>query len=251
MESLPFWSFFWIIAFSVVLFGSIIQGMTGFGGGLLIGPALTLFLEPKLVVMIIMFTGVGNLLFVVYHARRHITVARALPLIVPGILGIPLGAYILHKVASSITSLTIASVSIVFSTVLLLGYRMPIKREAMASLGFGFTSGVMCAGVGMGGPPIILFLSNQEWAKEMFRGTVAIHFLLTGTLTIILYVMTGIATAPRIMTSILLLPPAVIGFFIGNLMFQRVSSNIFLKISLSLILFAGLTSLFIHLSKIL
>ncbi|MBW1802773.1 MAG: sulfite exporter TauE/SafE family protein [Deltaproteobacteria bacterium] len=251
MESLPFVSYFWIIAFSVVLLASIIQGMTGFGGGLLIGPALTLFLDPKLVVIIIMFTGVGNLLFVVYHARRHITVERALPLIIPGILGIPVGTYILHRVASSITSVAIASVSIIFSIILLLGYHMPIKREAMASLGFGFTSGVMCAGVGMGGPPIILFLSNQGWTKEMFRGTVAIHFLLTGSLTIILYVITGMATTPRIMTAISLLPPAIIGFFIGNLIFQRVSSTIFLKSSLSLILFAGLTSLFIHLFEIL
>ena len=64
MESYPLWSYYCLIVFLVVLLASIIQGMTGFGGGLLIGPALTLFLEPKLVVIIIMFTGVGNLVFV-------------------------------------------------------------------------------------------------------------------------------------------------------------------------------------------
>jgi uncharacterized membrane protein YfcA len=251
MESLPLWSHYWIIAFLVILLASIIQGMTGFGSGLLTGPTLALLLEPKLVVIIIMFTGICNLLFVVYNARKHIYAARALPLIIPAILGVPVGAYILHRVASSITSLAIACVSIIFSVVLLMGYHMPIKREATASLAFGFTSGVLCAGVGMGGPPLILFLSNQRWPKEIFRGTIAIHFLLTGTLAIIIYVMTGIATYSRIITSISLLPPAIIGFFIGNLIFQRVSSMIFLKSSLSLILFAGLASLFINIFKIL
>jgi len=250
MESLPVWSHYWIIVFLVILFASIIQGMTGFGAGLLAGPTLTLFLEPKLVVLIIMFTGIANLLFVVHNARKHIYAARALPLIIPAILGVPLGAYILHTIASSITSLTIACISIVFSLILLMGYHMPIKREAAASLGFGFTSGVMCAGFGMGGPPIILFLSNQRWPKEIFRGTTAIHFLLTGTLSVILYVIGGIATYTRIITSLSLLPAAIIGFFIGNLIFQRVSAIIFLKIALSLIFFAGLTSLFINLSKI-
>lgn len=251
MESLPLWSHFWIIASLVILLASIIQGMTGFGAGLLTGPALALFLEPKLVVMIIMFTGIGNLVFVVYNARKHIHADRALPLILPGMLGVPVGAYILHRAASSMTSLAIACVSILFSLILLTGYHMPIKREAVASLGFGFTSGILCAGVGMGGPPLILFLSNQRWPKEIFRGTIALHFLLTGTLAIMFYVITGIATYSRVVTSISLLLPAIIGFFVGNLIFHRVSSTIFLKSSLSLILFAGIISLFMNLSKIL
>jgi len=250
MESLPLWSQYWIIAFLIVLFASMIQGMTGFGAGLLVGPVLTLFLEPKLVVLIIMFTGIANLLFVVHNARRHIYAARALPLIIPAIIGVPLGTYILHEVASSVTSLAIACISIIFSMVLLMGYYRPIKREAAASLGFGFMSGVMSAAVGMGGPPLVLFLSNQRWPKEIFRGTTAILFLLTGTLSIILYVIAGIATYSRVISGASLIPAGIIGFFVGNILFQRVSAMIFLKISLSLILVAGLTSLFINLSEI-
>lgn len=249
MESLPFWSHYWIIVFLIILFASIIQGMTGFGAGLLAGSALTLFLEPKLVVMIIMFTGIANLLFVAHNARNHVHAARALPLIIPAILGVPVGAYLLHKVAPSITSLTIACISIIFSVMLLMGYRIPIKREAAASLGFGFMSGLMTAGVGMGGPPLILFLSNQGWPKEISRGTTATLFLFTGSLSIILYIIGGIATVSRTLVSLSLIPAGVVGFFIGNLLFHRVSPSVFLKISLSLILIAGLTSLFINLSK--
>ncbi|MDQ1334829.1 MAG: uncharacterized protein QG552_1779 [Thermodesulfobacteriota bacterium] len=251
MESFPLWSYYWTFVFFVILFASIIQGMTGFGAGLLAGPTLVLFLEPKLVVIILMFTGIANLLFVVYYARRHIYAARALPLIVPAMLGVPLGTYILYKVASSGTSLAIALISIIFSILLLMGYHMPIKREAMASLGVGFASGVMCAAVGMGGPPLILFLSNQKWPKEIFRGTIAVLFLLTGTLSIILYVLAGIATNSRVIESLSLVPAGIIGFYIGNVIFNRVSSFLFMKISLSLIFITGLISLFINLCRIL
>jgi len=251
MESLPVWSYYWIIIFLVILVASVIQGMTGFGAGLLAGPILTLFLEAKLVVLIIMFTGIANLLFVVHNSRQHIYAARALPLIIPAILGVPLGAYLLHKAASSVTSLAIATISIIFSAILLMGYHMPIKREVAASLGFGFMSGVMSAGVGMGGPPLILFLSNQRWPREIFRGTTAFLFLLTGILSILFYIMGGIVTYSRMLISLSLIPAGIIGFFIGNLLFQRVGAMLFLKIALSLILIAGLTSLIINLSKLL
>lgn len=250
MESLPLWSHCWVFVFLVILFASVIQGMTGFGAGLLAGPTLTLFLEPKLVVLIIMFTGIANLIFVVHNARQHIYAARALPLIIPAILGVPVGVYLLYKAASSVTSLAIAAISIIFSAILLMGYHMPIKREVAASLGFGFMSGMMSAGVGMGGPPLILFLSNQRWPREMFRGTTAFLFLLTGSLSIILYIIGGIATYSRVLISLSLIPSGIIGFFIGNFLFQRVGAMLFFKIALSLILIAGLTSLIINLSKL-
>jgi uncharacterized membrane protein YfcA len=212
---------------------------------------LTLFLEPKLVVVIIMITSMSSLLCVAYTARNYIYPTRVLPLIVPAVFGVPLGSYILHKVSSSITGLSIAIISILFSILLLLGYSRPFKREAVASTGFGFASGVMCAGVGMGGPPIILFLSNQGWPKEIFRATVAIHFLFIATLTIASYMVTGVVTGSRAIVSISLSPAAVIGFYLGNLLFHRINAVFFARFALSLILFNGLASLAIKIAKML
>jgi uncharacterized membrane protein YfcA len=251
MENLVPLSGLWIIAQLIVVFASTIQGITGFGGALLSGPTLTLFLEPKLVVVIIMVTAMSNLLCVAYTARHYIFPTRVLPLIVPAVFGVPLGSYILHTVSSSITGLSIAIISILFSILLLLGYSRPFKREAVVSTGFGFASGVMCAGVGMGGPPIILFLSNQGWPKEIFRATVAIHFLFIATLTIASYMVTGVVTGSRAIVSISLSPASVVGFYLGNLLFHRINAFFFARFALSLILFNGLASLAINIAKML
>jgi uncharacterized membrane protein YfcA len=251
MENLAPLSGWWIIAQLIIVFAGTIQGITGFGGALLSGPTLTLFLEPKLVVVIIMVTGMSNLLCVAYNARNYIYLTRVLPLIVPAVFGVPLGSYILHEVSSSITGLSISIISILFSILLLLGYSKPFKREAIVSTGFGFTSGVMCAGVGMGGPPIILFLSNQGWPKEIFRATVAIHFLSIATLTIVSYMFIGVVTGSRAIVSISLSPAAVLGFYLGNFMFHRISGSFFTRFALSLILFTGLTSLATNIAKLL
>jgi uncharacterized membrane protein YfcA len=251
MESIALLGGLWFIALLIIVAAGTIQGMTGFGAALLAGPALTLFLEPKLVVVIIMVTAMSSLLCVAYTARNYIYPNRVLPLIVPAVFGIPLGSYILHKVSSSITGLSIAIISILFSILLLLGYSRPFKREAMVSTGFGFASGVMCAGVGMGGPPLILFLSNQGWPKEIFRATVAIHFLFIATLTIVSYMVTGVVTGSRAIVSVSLSPASVIGFYLGNVLFHRINAVFFARFALSLILFNGLASLAISIAKML
>lgn len=251
MENLVPLSGWWIIAQLIIVFASTIQGITGFGAALLSGPTLTLFLEPKLVVVIIMVTSMSNLLCVAYTARHYIFPSRVLPLLVPAVFGVPLGSYMLQKVSSSITSLSIAIISILFSILLLLGYSRPFKREAAVSTGFGFASGVMCAGAGMGGPPIILFLSNQGWQKEIFRATVAIHFLCIATLTIASYMVTGMVTGSRAIVSISLSPAAVIGFYLGNVLFNRINAFFFARFALSLILLNGLASLTTNIAKML
>ena len=250
MENFGLLSGTWFIAFIIILLASTIQGMTGFGAALLAGPTLTLFVEPKLVVIIVMFTGMGSLVGVVYSARKHIYLSCVAPLVLPAFLGVPIGAYILLNVSSSITGLSIAAISIMFSFVLLLGYSRPFKKEAMASLGFGFTSGIMSAGVGMGGPPLILFLSNQRWPKEIFRATVSLHFLLVGTLAIVSYIITGVATTNRVISALTLMPASLIGFYLGNLMFNKINSFVFMKFTLIVIFVTGIISLYINLGKI-
>jgi uncharacterized protein len=250
MENFGILSGNWFIAFIIILLASTIQGMTGFGAALLAGPTLTLLVEPKLVVVIVMFTGMGNLIGVVHSARKHIDLFRLAPLVLPAVLGVPIGAYILLNVSSSITGLSIATISIMFSVALLLGYSRPFKREAIASLGFGFTSGIMSAGVGMGGPPLILFLSNQGWPKEIFRATVALHFLLIGTLAIVSYIITGVATTNRIISALTLMPASLIGFYFGNLMFSKINSFVFMKVTLIVIFITGIISLYINLGQI-
>lgn len=251
MESIAPLSGLWFIAVLIIVSAGTIQGMTGFGAALLAGPTLTLFLEPKLVIVIIMITSMSNLLLVAYHARNYIYPSRVLPLIVPAVFGVPLGSYILYKVSSSITGLSIAIVSLLFSVLLLLGYSRPFKREAVVSTGFGFASGVLCAGVGMGGPPIILFLSNQGWPKEIYRATIASHFLFIGALTIASYMFSGVLTSSRAIASILLSPAAVIGFYLGDSIFHRINAVFFTRFALSLIFFAGLTSLATNIAKML
>jgi hypothetical protein len=233
MESLIPLSSLWFLVFLVVLLGNVIQGMTGFGAALVAGPILAIFLDP----------GMGSLGLVGYHARRYIDLKRLLPLVALAVLGLPLGSYLLVVAPSFVIRSLIAVVSIIFSTLLLLGYSKRFKREVLASYGFGFAGGVLTAGVGMGGPPIVIFLANQGWPKEVFRATVALFFLIIAALCLISHLFTGVTAGHRLVIAVSLIPAGIMGFYVGDAIFARLSSSLFIKLALSLILAAGLTSL--------
>ncbi len=250
MEKLIPLSDLWFLLFFIIISGNVIQGMTGFGAALVAGPILAIFLEPKLVIVILLVTGVSNLILVAYRTRKRIDPRRLLPLAILAIIGIPLGSYLLMVVSSSIARVLIAIVSISFSILLLLGYSKRLEREFLASCGFGFVSGILTAGVGMGGPPIVIFLANQGWPKEAFRATVAFLFLITGTLSLFSHVLTGVTTSDRMLIGVSLIPAGIIGFYLGDALFEKISHKLFMNVALVLILISGLTSLAISLIKI-
>ncbi|MEJ2586897.1 MAG: sulfite exporter TauE/SafE family protein [Deltaproteobacteria bacterium] len=250
MDKLIPLSHLWFLLFFVVLSGNIIQGMTGFGAGLVSGPILAIFLAPKLVIVILLVTGISNLILVAYHSRKGVDLRRLRPLVLLAVIGIPFGSYLLMVVSPSVARALIAIVSIGFSTFLLLGYSRRLEREFMASCGFGFISGILTASVGMGGPPIIIFLANQEWPKEVFRATVAFLFLITGTLSLFSHILTGVTTGDRMIIGLSLIPASIIGFYLGDALFEKVSHKLFINVALILILISGITALATSLAKI-
>ena len=202
-----------------------------------------------MVVVIVLVTGMGSVGLVGYHARRYIDLKRLLLLVSPAVSGLPLGAYLLVIAPSFVIRSLIAVVSIVFSMLLLLGYSKRFKREVLASCGFGFAGGLLVAGVGMGGPPIVIFLANQGWPKEVFRATVALFFLVIAALCLISHLFTGVTTGHRLVIAFSLIPAGILGFYVGDAIFPRLGSTLFIKLALSLILVTGLTSLATTLSS--
>ena len=59
-----------IYVFVVVLFASFLQTLTGFGYALAAAPLLALAINPKDVVMLVLFTGLLVKAVMVWHTRR-------------------------------------------------------------------------------------------------------------------------------------------------------------------------------------
>ena len=229
-----------IAAAVVVLLAGFVRAITGFGLALIATPLLLFVFDPKSVVVISVIINIliGGLLL--YHTKQHIDVQRALLMCAGSILGIPIGAYLLSSLDASIIKLSIAVLIVPFSIVLLLGHSHQFKQDSLGCGLSGFFSGLVGSSTSFSGPPVVLFLVNQGLVKERFVGTLTAYFLFMGIATVTAFSFLGMVTVDLLTKAAILLPTAIIGFFVGIKVLPKINAVLFRRIVMSIISIAAL-----------
>ena len=80
-----------------VLFASTIQGATGFGFVVTSSPIMASYLDPKLVIPVLMILGTVLNLPLMVHTRREFSIARIWPMTLAGVACTPIGTFILTR----------------------------------------------------------------------------------------------------------------------------------------------------------
>src|SRR5690606_14674748 len=80
------------------------------------------------------------------------------PIILASYVTMPLGTWLLVTGDPQVTRRAIAGVVIVFSLLMLLGWRYAGRQRLSTSVGVGAVSGTMLGATSLGGPPTILYL---------------------------------------------------------------------------------------------
>jgi len=234
---------FLLAGIAVVALAGAVQGLTGFGSALIMVPVLSLFLTPKEVVPITVLLGTVINLSVLVQARRSFDWKVVLPLFVPAVLCIPLGALLLMFLPSSILRIAIGTVVLATSSGLLLGFSVELRNAKLASIPVGALSGLLQGSITMSGPPVILFFQNQGMAKDRFRANIVAYFLATNLITIIAFAAGGIMTPASATPALYFLPALAVGLVIGMVASGRVPEKPFRTLALWVVALAGISSL--------
>ncbi|MDQ1256532.1 MAG: uncharacterized protein QG656_1128, partial [Candidatus Hydrogenedentes bacterium] len=158
------------VGFAIAFIAGMTQGCTGFGLALVAAPCMMLVLDPRIVVPSVVLLSTVNTALVAYDARRHIRLWLVVPLALGGIVGFPFGAHALTALNASTIKVFVGIFVILFATALLAGWRKPLPMKTPFLLPVGVAGGFLGGCTSMGGPPVILFLSNQDLPKDAFRG---------------------------------------------------------------------------------
>ena len=120
-----------LIAFLVIFLAMFIRILSGFGSALLSVPLLSLLYGAKYAIPFIMvFECLIDLLILANGGMgTKEEVDRALPLLVAGLIGIPLGTQVLIVSSEELLRIVMGVALIVFSLVSLLSVDLRIKRE--------------------------------------------------------------------------------------------------------------------------
>ena len=228
------------IAAAIVLLAGFVRAISGFGFALIATPLLLFVFDPKSVVVIIIVLGFLTGLLLLLRTRHYIDRKRVLIMCGGGILGIPIGAYLLSSLNPSIIKLIIAILIIPFSIILLLGHSHQFKRDSLGCGIYGFLGGLLGASTSFSGPPAVLFLLNQGLVKERFVGTLTAYFVFMGIASVVAFSSLGMVTIDILLKVAMLLPTSILGFYIGIKILPRINATLFRRIAASIVSVAAL-----------
>lgn len=226
----------------IILAAGLIQGLTGFGFGLIAVPMLLLFLPPKTVVPVVTVLGLLITTIMLVKLKYRVEWKRIRFLAIAGIIGMPLGTYLLVAVSGDMLKVAIGIVVASFGVLSLAGFRREIKSEGIASALVGFASGVIKGSTSMPGPPAVLFLANQDCKKHAFQANLVAYFTILGLATLPFFIACNLMTRQVLLYSALFLPVTFLGAMGGMRLTACIKEGPFRIVTLGLTVVAGLMS---------
>ena len=226
----------------IIVSAALIQGMTGFGFGLMTVPFLSVIISPKTAVPVVLIYTVIISGMVLKDAYKSVDMKWMLPLLIAGLAGLYPGVVLLKTLDNATLRIYIGCVITIFAILLLIGYTERVKNERRAFLPVGFISGILSGSISVGGPPVILFFSNQAVGKNRFRANLTVYFFILNSITVPVYFAAGLFNEEVANCLILFLPGVVIGTLTGILLSKKVNEKLFRRIALVIVALGGISA---------
>jgi len=232
-----------ILALIVIFLAGASQSLTGFGFGLIAIPLLTLFISPKLAPPIVLVDGLVLNLLILRFAYPAVQPRRMWVLALAGVLGVPVGIWILANWDVDSLRIYIGVMTCSAAFLFLRGFKQEVKREQLVSAPIGFFSGILSGSINMSGPPVILFFANQGLSREVFRANIIAYFVALQITALPLMVANGLLTTRTLTSGIVLLPGLFAGGWAGSLFADQVDDRMLRRLTLGIVSFAGIVSI--------
>ncbi|MBM3940807.1 MAG: sulfite exporter TauE/SafE family protein [SAR202 cluster bacterium] len=234
-----------LIAALMLIFGTaIVNGVTGFGYNILAIPLLALLLEPEAAITAVIVHNVALNGIVLFDARKSVRPGRIWLLTLAGAVATPFGALILRAVDPGPLRVFIGAMVTLTGIAMLTGFRKAIRNESVASGVVGGASGLLSGSIGAAGPPVILFFANQGMDPREFRANIVAFFNVMTYIAIVSFISTGVMTVDRATLGMMTMPAAVLGVVLGIRLHGRVPAARFRKLTLALVLVAGVSAMY-------
>ncbi len=225
-----------------VFAGAAVQGMSGFGFGMVAMALLPLVIDVDQAVPLVAGVGITVSMNLAWRLRRQLDLRRALPLIAGGLIGTPVGIAFLQGADPRLVKAVLGAVILGYSTWALVHRDREIAERAPSlPLGVlaGFLGGLLGGAFNTGGPPAILYVTAMGWRKHAATSTLQAFFLMSGCFTVTGHALVGNFDAPVRALLWPMLPTAWLGILLGSLVYNRVPQQRFQRMVLGLLVLLG------------
>jgi uncharacterized membrane protein YfcA len=144
----------------------------------------------------------------------------------------------------SVARKVISGVVILFSSILLFGFRYHGTPRAVTSLALGSVVGALLGATSVGAPPVILYLLSGPDLITVTRANLTVFVTAISVIGLAMLAVAGAITGALATTAVLLTIPFLLSTWLGGKLFGRLSDTGVRQLALGLMLCVGVASLF-------
>ena len=223
--------------FGVILVAGLVQTVTGFAYALIAVPLLALVTSPREAIVLVLFTGMLMKVVMVVKTWQDGDFSKIWLIFVASVAGGLPGAFVLRWIDDGALKIFISVALLLCTAGLCSECKVKIRRPWLAKSVVGALSGFLGATTAFNGPPIVLYMMNENEDKVIMRANLVRYFILGNMVTLGTAAMVGsLPLGGDILTYALISLPAVaIAWWLGNKVFQGMNPVMFRQLAMTII----------------
>ncbi len=233
-----------LVACIIAILAGIIKGMVGFGMPMILISGLSSFLSPELALAgLILPTVVTNAMQTFRYGLRAAagSVVQFRVFLGVGAITLLISAQFVRFVSADVFLLLIGVPIALFALMQLFGVRFHLEKPTLGSeILVGGFAGVIGGISGVWGPPTVAYLTALGTEKTEQMRVQGVIYGLGAVLLVAAHLGSGILRADTALFSLMLVPPAVAGMWLGGKVQDRIDQATFRKATLVILVIAAL-----------
>ena len=238
-----------IVVIFAMLLASTVFSATGFGIGMISTPLMLLVYEPQTVIVVAGTAGLGIGVWIISKSWRDVPFREILPITIAALCGAPIAVFILKTADSSVLSIGIAVLIILFAIGSFVKIEKEIPYSKQVGIVAGFIVGVLLPTSGVAGSLVMLFLMTRNWERQTVRAAMAFFLVSLMAFTVVLFALYGLYTPLRLTLIGIVAIPAVIGFLLGAMLIKRINERVFGNLVIGIIIVSSIVVVVKEVSK--
>lgn len=238
----------YLIVVIVFFLGAFIQGIIGFGFNLLTVPMLTVLAGPRTAVTVVSIPSL--IISLIPAAERYFNKAQHIPLqlnmlaplLLFGAAGTLAGTALLVVLDPAVILTSLGTILLLYVLTDGLRKKWHPQPRTVTPLGIlmGSITGIINGLAGISGPLIVPYLHALRLERDRFVYYLNFSLVFFGMFRWISFYSLGLFTPERVIAGIVLIPVSIIGLKLGELVRPRISTAMFSRFVLLVLLITGL-----------
>jgi uncharacterized membrane protein YfcA len=242
----------YVLAAGAIVAG-FVQGLSGFAFGLVSMSFWAWTIDPRLAAVMAVFGSLTGQILAAVSIRRSLRLKFLLPFVAGGLVGIPMGVLVLPYLDPPLFKLGLGLLLLIWCPAMLLASEMPrITRGGHVVDGVvGMIGGAMGGIGGFTGPIPTLWCMLRGFEKDLQRTIIQNFNLSMLTVTMVLYISTGVVTSDMLPMFAVVAPAMLIPPLLGTRLYIGIKEATFRKLVLGLLTASGIALLASSLPEVL